>query len=265
MKAFFISIPHSGEQIPPEVTWLKDLPEAILMCDVDRYVDQLYAPALSQFHIPAVVAETHRYVIDLNRVPEDIDQDSVAGSANPSGSFTTGLHWSKTTTGAVLLSRPLTRQLHESLVEKYFHPFHRQIQGQVQAFRAQGQGVIYHLDAHSMPSVGTSAHRDPGQTRAQIVVSDQDGTSCSKEFKDIVIESYRAAGFDVAYNWPYKGGRITQAYGRPQQGHHTIQVEMNRSLYMDESTKQKKLAEFKSIQLKVKVALEKLKVGLEKI
>jgi N-formylglutamate amidohydrolase len=54
------------------------------------------------------------------------------------------------------------------------------------------------------------------------------------------MNSYKTAGFEVAYNWPYKGGRITQTYGQPQKGQHTVQVEMSRALYMDEATKQKK-------------------------
>lgn len=255
MKSFFVSIPHAGEQVPSETTWLKDLPERVLMCDVDRYVDELYSPACDQLGVPAIIAETHRYVVDPNRLPEDIDQDSVEDSENPPGKFTIGFHWSQTTTGARLMKRPMSRDLHEQLTKKYYQPFHRKIAQQFSDLQAKGAQKIYHLDAHSMPSKGTSAHRDPGGHRAQIVVSDRDGTSCEAWYKDLVIKAYESVGFEVAYNWPYKGGRITEVYGQPKKNHHTVQVEMNRSVYMDEITKERASGLFEETQKRVFRAL----------
>lgn len=253
-KAFFISVPHAGETVPDSVPWLKGLPETILMQDVDRYVDQLYLPAIEALKLKNIITEWHRYVVDLNRLPDDIDKDSVAGAKNDSGSFTTGLHWSKTTRGEVLMPKPMSLELHKDLLKNYFEPFHQQIIACFDSFRKQGHNEIYHLDAHSMPSMGTAAHRDPGKLRPEIVVSDQDGTSCASEFKDLVIAAYKEVGFEVAYNWPYKGGRVTQAYGQPSKGQHTLQVELRRSLYMNEETK-KKNDLFDSTQEKIKQAI----------
>jgi N-formylglutamate amidohydrolase len=237
MKAFLISIPHSGEQFPPETPWLKGLPEPILMCDVDRYVDRLYRSTLEQLKIPHVVTEWHRFVVDLNRLPDDIDPTTVVGSTNPPGKFWNGIHWSKTTKGDTIMPAPISMELHNQLVERYFNPFHQKVRALYQDFRKQGAPRVYHLDAHSMPSMGTSAHKDPGQKRKDIVVSDCEGTSCSSEFKDLVIKAYQQAGLEVGYNWPYGGGRVTQTYGKPQEGQHAIQVEINRALYMDEVSK----------------------------
>ncbi len=237
MKPFFISIPHSGERIPSEASWLQGLPEDILMCDVDRFVDQLYIPILDELKLPRVIAEWHRYVVDLNRLPEDVDAGSVLGSENPAGRFTTGLHWVQTTRGTRLMPVPITQALHSQLVANYFQPFHDAVKGVYAQFRNRGVTNVYHIDAHSMPSLGTKAHRDPGQTRKDIVVSDCDGKSCEVAFRDLVIQAFTRAGFEVGYNWPYLGGRVTQTYGRPEEGQHAIQVEINRSLYMDEETK----------------------------
>lgn len=237
MKPFFISIPHSGERVPPEAQWLQGLPEPILMCDVDRYVDRLYAPVVDELRLACVKTQWHRYVVDLNRLAEDVDADSVAGSSNPSGKFTTGLHWVKTTRGTQLMPEPISQALHNQLVERYFNPFHDDVRDTYSFFRERGAKKVYHLDAHSMPSKGTSAHRDPGETRADIVVSDWEGKSCAAEFKDLVIDAYSQTGLKVGYNWPYLGGRVTQTYGQPAKGQHAIQVEINRSLYMDEETK----------------------------
>ncbi|MGE0764029.1 MAG: N-formylglutamate amidohydrolase [Bdellovibrionales bacterium] len=240
MKPLLVTIPHSGEKIPVEVTWLKGLSETHVMCDVDRFVDRLYLGTLQRLGIPHVVTDWHRYVVDLNRLPEDIDADAVEGSRNPPGTFTSGLHWVKTTTGLPLISKPMSMQMHNQLVERYFSPFHSQVESQYANLRKQGYATVYHMDLHSMPSRGTSAHRDPGQIRAEIVISDFNGKSCSAEFKDLVTAAYKNADFQVAYNWPYIGGRVTQQYGQPHQGQHAIQVELRRDLYMDEDSKQLK-------------------------
>lgn len=256
MIPFFISIPHSGEKVPVEATWLSGLEEPILMCDVDRYVDDLYSLALQKNKIPLVKTDWHRYVIDLNRWVDDVDSDSVIGHKNSSGAFPMGLHWVQTTTGFRLMKEPITQALHNTLIDKYFEPFHVQVRSQIQQFKDQGHKQCYHLDAHSMPSQGTAAHRDPGSKRPQIVVSDCEGTSCNSAFKDLVIEGYKRAGFEVSYNWPYKGGRVTQTYGRPQVGQNTIQVEMNRGLYMNEQTKKKNEPLYSETQKKITMALD---------
>lgn len=238
MQPLLVTIPHSGETIPEEAGWLKGLPEATLMCDVDRYINRLYEPTLNRLKIPHVICPWHRYVVDLNRLADDVDEDSVQGHKNPSGSFTTGLHWVKTTTGIVLMKKPITPALHEVIVKKYFQPFHQETEAVYGTLRAQGADEVFHLDLHSMPSWGTAAHRDPGQRRAEIVISDFNGTSSRAEFKDLVMKAYEKAGFQIAYNWPYVGGRMTQVYGQPQKRQHAIQVELRRDLYMNEESKQ---------------------------
>jgi N-formylglutamate deformylase len=258
MKPFFMSIPHSGERIPKEATWLHGLSEPIVMCDVDRFVDRLYHPVVDQLKLGCVTTQWHRYVVDLNRLPDDIDAESVVGSDNPPGKFTTGLHWVKTTRGTRLMPAPISQALHKQLVERYFNPFHDDVKDMYSYFREKGADKIYHLDAHSMPAKGTSAHKDPGETRAEIVVSDWEGKSCEVAYKDLVCEAYTKAGLQVRVNWPYVGGRVTQTYGKPKDGQHAIQVEINRALYMDEETK-------KWIPEKAQVLAEKLTKAIHHI
>ncbi len=262
-RPFFVSIPHSGENIPPEVNWLQNLPEPIQMCDVDRYVDVLYLPALEQSQIPYVVTEWHRYFADLNRLPEDVDQSSVVGASQPAGAFPLGFLWTKTTNGDPLLSKPISQDLHRQLALKYWQPFHDQVVGQYKKFHGMGFKKVYQLDAHSMPSIGTSAHKDPGENRAEIVVSDFHGNSCEAPYRELVINAYRNAGFEVKLNWPYVGGRVTQTYGVPDRGQHCLQVEMNRSLYMNERTKRQIPERVNAVQEQLKTALQEIgqKIG----
>lgn len=265
MIPLFISVPHSGEDVPPEATWLRGLPEPLLMCDVDRFVDQLYERGASQLSIPMVVTRWHRYVVDLNRLPADVDASTVEGHSNPPGRFSRGFHWQITTTRQLLMPKPIPQSLHKEFVEKYFEPFHRGVQARFDAFKTSGAIAVYHIDAHSMPSVGTDEHRDPGQRRPHIVVSDVKGTSCSAAFKDLVIDSYRRAGFDVGYNWPYLGGRITETYGRPRDGQHSIQVEMSRELYMDETSKKLLPARAEKVKGQVAQALSLVREGVRRL
>ncbi|MCB0407588.1 MAG: N-formylglutamate amidohydrolase [Bdellovibrionales bacterium] len=259
---FFVSIPHSGEKIPNEVVWLQNLPEEIQMCDVDRFVDRLYGPALVSMKIPHVVAEWHRYFADLNRIPEDIDEDSVQGASTKSGTHTTGFIWVTTTKGDPLLKSPIDPELFRQIILKYWQPFHDQVRGQYEKFQSLGFKKIYQLDAHSMPSLGTEKHRDPGERRAEIVISDQNGKSCEGAYRELVIGAYKNAGFQVKENWPYVGGRVTQTYGQPSLGQHCIQVELNRALYMNEETKKINEKEASIIQIKIQKALAEIYEGI---
>ena len=155
-------------------------------------------------------------------------------------------------------------ELHQELVRKYHRPFHQAVEEKYQEFFQTGYKTIYQLDAHSMPSKGTEAHRDPGETRAEIVISDFKGKSCSREFMDLAISSYREAGFEVRENWPYFGGGVTQRYGKPAQGQHCLQVEISRGLYMDEVTK-KPLPVFDEVRRRIESALEKIHSGLKRL
>lgn len=261
MSRLLITIPHSGERVPPEATWLANLPEEILMCDVDRFVDKLYEPALKKLSIPFVKTEWHRYIADLNRFPEDVDSSSVQGNPNKAGMHNRGFHWTVTTLNHKLMLQPIPQELHDQFVKLVYQPFHQSIQAEIKKIRDQ-YGEIFHIDAHSMPSMGTAMHRDPGERRADIVVSDCLGKSCKPEFRDLVIAAYCIAGFKVGYNWPYMGGRVTEQYGNPGQGCHSLQVELNRDLYMDEKTKKFKQKEGAEVQDKILKALSYIQAHL---
>ncbi len=260
-----VTIPHSGEKVPTQTPWLNSLPEEILMCDVDRYVDLLYAPALAELKLPFVKTEWHRYAADLNRIPDDVDASSVQGNSLAAGTHSRGFHWVITTYKNQLMTEPMSQKSHDELVALVYEPFHSSIRQMYSDLHAQGFNKTFHIDAHSMPSVGTSEHRDPGETRAEIVVSDSMGKSCDPRFKDLVIAAYVTAGFKVGYNWPYFGGRLTEQYGHPSREQHTLQVEINRSLYMNETTKKLNESDAKEIQVKVKKALSYVYQNLPQI
>ena len=256
------TVPHSGEVVPEEADWLRNVPESVLLTDVDRFVDLLYRPASLELGIPMEVMPIHRYVLDLNRLSSDIDPSSVAGAkAVPAAGtprFASGFHWVKTTQGHPLLTEPMSLEKHKQLVSNYYVPYHERVKN-MESTLLNGTSikVRYHLDLHSMPSIGTGSHRDSGRPRSDLVISDCEGKTCSPEFKDQVIDAFTAAGFSVSYNWPYLGGRMCELYGKPQEGKHSVQVELNRGLYMNEGTHSKN-AQFDSISERLRKALTRL-------
>ena len=251
-----VTVPHSGETIPPEASWLQSIDPLVLLTDVDRFVDQLYQPACQELGCSLVSTSIHRYAVDLNRLPTDIDATLVQGApaASKQAPFVSGFHWAQTTQGHPLLRAPISMSVHQRLTALYHDSFHQAVEDQERLLIDSRGLPRYHIDAHSMPSQGTGAHKDAGQKRPDIVVSDFHGQCSGSEFKDLVIKAYEQQGFAVSYNWPYLGGRMTQRYGRPHEGRHTVQVELNRALYMDEKTKLKNDL-FDQTQMRIKAAL----------
>ena len=87
-----------------------------------------------------------------------------------------------------------------------------------------------------MPSIGVS--RDEPR-RPDVVIGDRYGTSCSPLVPDRVEETMSRLGYSVGRNKPYAGGFITEHYGNPASGLHTIQLELNRAVYMDERRRER--------------------------
>jgi len=250
-----ITVPHSGESIPDEAAWLVGVPTQTLLTDIDRFVDQLYAQAAVRLPLPLLATEVHRYCVDLNRYPGDVDRGSVQGAGSPAGTFPHGFHWVRTTGRVPLIQQPISGELHDRLTVAYHDRFHEEIGRKVAEIRTRFPGkVIYHFDCHSMPSIGNESHKDAGRVRPQVCLSDFNRRSASAEFLELTRLSFTNAGFGCLVNWPYQGGRITQRYGKPAQGMETVQIELNRSLYMNEVTREKSPA-FADVQARLSRAL----------
>jgi N-formylglutamate deformylase len=87
-----------------------------------------------------------------------------------------------------------------------------------------------------MPAVGDARSDDPGRERADFVLGDRDGTTCEPAFTQLVADTLRQMGYAVAVNDPYKGVEIVRKHGRPAEQRHSLQIEIKRTLYMDEQT-----------------------------
>ena len=233
-RPIVVEVPHAGIFIPTEVRPELTLDEAAIQRDADLYVDRLYRRATT-LGATLLFTEISRFVIDLNRDPDEVDRGSVPDHPAPRKDAPRGLIWRVTTEGQNALTAPLTLASWRHRVEHYHAPYHRALDEAVAATRARFGRVVL-LSGHSMPSVGKATHADPGMRRADVVPGDLDGTACSAAITGTTVEHFRAAGLVVAPNDPYKGGGTTRRHARPGEGVHALQVELNRDLYMDEAT-----------------------------
>lgn len=230
-----VSVPHAGTLIPEEERHRYALAPELLAADVDLFVDRLYAeaPALGATLISTPVS---RFVVDLNRFADDLCPSVVLGSSrNTAAGYygNRGVIWGVSTRGESIYRLPLPREVHTERIAAYHEPYHRLLEAELQRARdAFGFAIL--LDAHSMPSVAKAAHPDAGERRADIVPGDVMGVSCAPALTQAVVGFWEERGRSVALNKPYRGGAITRRYGRPHDGIHAIQVEVNRGLYMDE-------------------------------
>jgi N-formylglutamate amidohydrolase len=100
-------------------------------------------------------------------------------------------------------------------------------------------GVVWHINCHSMPERGNEMSADPGAMRADFVLGDRDGTTCDPRLTDFVRRVLVGRGYEVKVNDPYKGVELVRRHGRPAENRHSLQIEVNRRLYMDEARIQK--------------------------
>jgi N-formylglutamate deformylase len=98
-------------------------------------------------------------------------------------------------------------------------------------------GYSIHVNCHSMPAVASQfATGFPGMVHADFVIGDRDGSTADPRLSRRVCDFLRSLGYSVEYNHPYKGVELVRRYGAPAGNRHSIQIEVNRGLYMDETT-----------------------------
>ena len=120
-------------------------------------------------------------------------------------------------------------------IDRCWRPYHDALASELDACHRRF-GAVWHLDCHSMPAVGDANADDPGHARADFVLGDRDGTTCEPGFTRAVADALQELGYDVAINDPYKGVELVRKHGRPAERRHSLQIEVNRRLYMDEAT-----------------------------
>jgi N-formylglutamate deformylase len=230
--------PHSGSWYPDDFDHAP--PRALVRQAEDTHVAMLWRAAPA-YGATLLEARFPRAYIDPNRGLSDIDAALLADTwpepLTPSRKTEQGigLVWRVARDGMPMYSRKLTGAEVKGRIDRYWHPYHAELTALLDAHH-QRFGAVWHLNCHSMPAVGDAMADDPGRERADFVLGDRDGTTCEPAFTQAVADTLRNLGYAVAINDPYKGVEIVRKHGRPAEGRHSLQLEIKRTLYMDERT-----------------------------
>jgi len=233
--------PHSGTDFPADFDAV--VSEFDLRDGEDCFVDQLYLPA-AELGVPLLAARCPRTYLDPNRHRGDIDLELIDGGHwphefVPSGKARIGkaLIWRTLDDGRPIYARLLSVDEIQRRIERFHDPYHRTLVAMLGAAHA-AHGAVYHLNCHSMNSVaGKMGEGGVGSERADFVLGDRDGTTCDSAFTEFVRSTLAGLGYQVKVNDPYKGVELVRAYSQPVGGRHSLQVEINKRLYMDEDAR----------------------------
>jgi N-formylglutamate amidohydrolase len=240
--------PHSGTQYPGDFHYACDF--KILETAEDKYVDELFAAA-PDHGASLLTANFPRSYIDLNRAENDIDPELL--SEDWSGPFEIsptsrshagiGLIRRLVKPGIPVYERPLTSGEITARIEKYYRPYHDTLENLLKEAH-YNYGQVWHINCHSMPNASAYPRRGLGLVgnRAKPVdfcIGDRDGRSCAIGLTRSLRDFIRDMGYTVSLNDPFKGLELVEKYSNPAQGYHALQIEINKSLYMNEETGEK--------------------------
>ena len=240
--------PHSGNTYPKDFDYACDF--KTLERAEDKYVDELFANA-PDYGAAFLTAHFPRSYIDVNRACCDIDTELLAekwtgpSPINPTGRSDAGIGLIRRLVkpGIPVYNRNLTCDEILTRIEKYYRPYHAKLADLIEDAH-YNFGQIYHINCHSMPHSSAYPKRPIGlignkPKASDFVLGDRDGTSCDAAFTRALKKQIESLGYSVSINDPFKGVELINRYSNPLRGYHSIQIEINKSLYMNEETGEK--------------------------
>ena len=243
-----VNSPHSGRYYAPHFLAMSRLDALAIRQSEDAFVDELLvgAPAVGA-HL--LCARYPRAYVDVNRPPRELDAAMFAEPL-PADIVTQSPHIAaglgtiprKVSDGMEIYEEPLSWRDAAQRLAKIYEPFHAQLRQRLRQTQAQGGGLALLVDMHSMPSIphphgAAEIRRSPtAAARPDIVLGNRFGDSCHSAILARIADFLQTEGLSVSHNRPYAGGYITAHYGRPAEGVHAVQIELNRALYMEEAS-----------------------------
>jgi N-formylglutamate deformylase len=241
--------PHSGIVYPEDFRFTA--PDELVRTAEDTHVDALFAAAPAH-GATLLVAHFPRSYIDTNRDVHDLDPELIDGvwpgkiMPGEKTKLGIGLVRRLAQPGIPMYDRKLSVAAIRHRIEKYYLPYHDELARIVDGVHGRF-GAVWHINCHSMAARGSDITPDSGVERAEFVLGDRDGTTCAPEFTTAVEKFLSRRGHDVKINDPYKGAEIVRRYADPPKGRHSLQIEINRRLYMNERTRERS-ARFAELQ-----------------
>lgn len=240
---FVFDSPHSGSVYPADFNFACNAD--LLAKAEDTCVDQLFenVPAHGAPFLKALFPRTY---IDPNRMEDDIDEELLLSrwptpvSKDGRSSVGHGLIRRLIRPGYPIYDRKLGVEEIQSRIQTYYVPYHAALKALLdKAYYDHGQ--VWHINCHSMPS--SSAYASPGSTfrplagnQVDMVLGTRDGTTCDADFAREIRTYLQGMGYRVSINNPYKGMELLRRYADPVRGRHSLQIEINKALYLNEET-----------------------------
>lgn len=229
--------PHSGRNYPDDMISRARIDAFMLRASEDAFVDQLFAAA-PRLGAPLLCANFPRAYVDVNRGAMELDPRMFEGRLPDDAD----IHSMRALSGLGSIPRVVSGgvEIYKDLlpvdealarIEKCYYPYHQALQHLIDTTRRLF-GYCILIDCHSMPGDSTNSLKN----RVDLVLGDCYGRSCHPALIRFADDFLRQTGYSPSHNDPYAGGYCTRHYGQPDQKVHSLQIELNRTLYMDEST-----------------------------
>ncbi len=234
-----LASPHSGRRYPLGFVKASRLDPVMLRRSEDAFIDEIFADAPG-LGAPFLIAHFPRAYVDPNREPFELDGHMFdhplptwvnSVSARVAGGL--GTIARIVTSGEEIYDGKLDFKEVLARIESFHAPYHQALESLLERTLVKFGGYLL-VDCHSMPSKGGAMDEDTTLARFDVILGDCHGGSSGRSISEFAQEALEAEGFRVNRNYPYAGGYTTRHYGRPKEGRHAIQFEVNRKLYMDE-------------------------------
>lgn len=234
--------PHSGADYPEDFDTIVS-PDVIRDAE-DSLVDLLF-DAAPDHGARLIGALFPRSYADPNRSEFDIDPTLLESpwpgklTPGPKTDLGVGVIWRLHSTGVPMYDRKLSVAEVQHRLDTYVLPYQKQVKAALDASYA-GHGGVWHINCHSMPTVSNAVAKEGGGVhRPDFCLGDGMGTTCEPAFTENARRFLAEAGYEVTVNTPYQGAELVRAWPDPAKNRHSLMIEVNRRLYLDEKTREK--------------------------
>lgn len=230
--------PHSGFGRPEDFAPVAPL--AAIRTTWDAHVDRLFSGATAA-GATLIAATFPRAYIDTNRAESDLDVALIDGAWTEPVLPTDysrrgmGLIRRDALPGVPMYASALSAEAVRHRIAHWYRPYRARLAETLDALHAT-HGLVWHVNCHSMKSRGNAMNVDAGASRPDIVISDRRGTTAVEGLTARIVGWFAMRGYRVLANDPYQGGDLVRRFGDPSSGRSSVQIEINRALYMDEGT-----------------------------
>ena len=226
---------HSGSIYPDAFIERTDLAIKQLRRNEDAFITNLFSPA-PDLGAPLIEANFPRCFVDVNRASNELPSfwQTDGKIISPRAEIGMGVVPTMLSETINIYSKPLSLTAAKIRIKDLYHPYHDALQGLIGEARSLF-GKVLLIDCHSMPGFNSM-----GSRRSDIILGDRFGKSCSPEIVMLIEKLFQGLGYSVSRNYPYAGGFVTKYYGKPYESANALQIEINRDLYLNPITMDKK-------------------------